>query len=252
VGSSDSGHLLGGDLGCLALAVCALGAAALLVPIGLATIGFAAILGLFSGFGGAPRLDSPEVRRIGAQYGALRTLESRPVEAWRDRPAVNQFDRRNYRSDQSWLTWRDAACSAAALAWLLDAYGQQLGSVDDAIALIGPGTGLSQTLGLLDARGPALAKALAGRGLKPRQPRSPSGQLRPLGSIGELQVWLDHGPLLMDGGRWFSQGHGFVGIGYDAGGVHIRDSSGWDNRYLSWSRLYGEVGFSGWVVGVVS
>ena len=35
-----------------------------------------------------------------------------------------------------------------------------------------------------------------------------------------------------------------------AGGVYIRDSSGWDIRYLSWSRLYGEVGFSGWVVGV--
>jgi HsdM N-terminal domain len=27
-------------------------------------------------------------------------------------------------------------------------------------------------------------------------------------------------------------------------------SSGWDTRYLTWSRLYGAVGFSGWVVGV--
>jgi hypothetical protein len=35
-------------------------------------------------------------------------------------------------------------------------------------------------------------------------------------------------------------------------GIHIRDSSGWGTRYLSWSRLYGEVGFSGWVVGVAA
>jgi hypothetical protein len=54
----------------------------------------------------------------------------------------------------------------------------------------------------------------------------------------------------MDGARWFGQGHWFVGIGYDASGIYIRNSSGWDDRYLSWSRPYGEVGFSGWVVGV--
>ncbi|HET6318576.1 MAG TPA: hypothetical protein VFG86_19145 [Chloroflexota bacterium] len=30
----------------------------------------------------------------------------------------------------------------------------------------------------------------------------------------------------------------------------LGESSGWDMRYLSWSRLYGEVGFSGCVVGV--
>jgi hypothetical protein len=71
-----------------------------------------------------------------------------------------------------------------------------------------------------------------------------------LGSIGELQAWLDKGPLLMDGARWFGEGHWFVGIGYDRDGVYIRDSSGYDTRYLSWARLYGEVGFSGWVVGV--
>jgi hypothetical protein len=29
----------------------------------------------------------------------------------------------------------------------------------------------------------------------------------------------------MDGGSWFDEGHWFVGIGYDAGGVHIRDST---------------------------
>jgi hypothetical protein len=56
----------------------------------------------------------------------------------------------------------------------------------------------------------------------------------------------------MDGARWFGEGHWFVGIGYDGSGVTIRDSSGWDTRYLSWSRLYGEVGFSGWVVGVAA
>jgi hypothetical protein len=54
----------------------------------------------------------------------------------------------------------------------------------------------------------------------------------------------------MDGATWFGEGHWFVGIGYDGSGIYIRDSSGWDTRYLSWSRLYGEVGFSSWVVGV--
>jgi len=48
----------------------------------------------------------------------------------------------------------------------------------------------------------------------------------------------------------FGEGHWFVGVGYDQNGVYIRDSSGWDTRYLTWGRLYGEVGFSGWVVGV--
>jgi hypothetical protein len=112
---------------------------------------------------------------------------------------------------------------------------------------VGPGSGISPSLGLLDARGPALARALAARGLQPRTP----GQ-RPLGSVAELEAWLNRGPLLMDGARWFGEGHWFVGIGYDTGGIFIRDSSGWDNRYLSWSRLYGEVGFSGWVVGIAS
>jgi len=176
------------------------------------------------------------------------TAAARGLSAgWADRGPLNQFARSNYRSDQSWLAWRNASCSAAALDWLLGAYGQQLGSLDDAIALVGPGTGISPNLGLLDARGTALARALTMRGLRPRTP----GQ-RPLGSIAELEAWLDQGPLLMDGGRWFGQGHWFVGIGYDAGGVYIRDSSGWDTRYLRWSRLYGEVGFSGWVVGVAA
>jgi hypothetical protein len=41
-----------------------------------------------------------------------------------------------------------------------------------------------------------------------------------------------------------------VGIGYDQNGVYVRDSSGWDTRYVTWTRLYGDVGFSGWVLGV--
>jgi hypothetical protein len=48
---------------------------------------------------------------------------------------------------------------------------------------------------------------------------------------------------------WSSR-HWFVAIGYAAGGIYIRDSSGWDNPYLTWPRLYGEVGFSGRVVCV--
>jgi hypothetical protein len=54
----------------------------------------------------------------------------------------------------------------------------------------------------------------------------------------------------MDGASWFGEGHWFVAVGYDQSGIYVRDSSGWDTRYLAWSRLYGEVGFSGWVVGV--
>jgi hypothetical protein len=108
--------------------------------------------------------------------------------------------------------------------WLLGAYGRLFGSLDDAIALIGAGTGISPSLGLLDARGPALVRAIAARGLQPRTPHQ-----RPLPSIGELKAWLDFGPLLMDGARWFGEGHWFVGIGYDGGGITIRDSSGRDN-----------------------
>jgi hypothetical protein len=87
--------------------------------------------------------------------------------------------------------------------------------------------------GLLDARGTALVRALAARGLQPRAPRGP------LSSAAELRVWLDEGPLLMDGARWFGQGHWLVAVGYDQAGI----SSGGDTRYLTWLRLYGEVGF---------
>jgi hypothetical protein len=104
------------------------------------------------------------------------------IDGWADRPPLSQFVRRNYRTDQSWLTWRKVDCSAAALDWFLGAYGQPLGTIDDAIALVGPNTGISTSLGLLDARGPALASALSARGFLPREPRDGAGRLRPLGS----------------------------------------------------------------------
>ena len=248
------------DLGRWALAACILAAVTLLVPIGLATVGFGAILA--AGGVATPTRSSPPIggqqpvdqmsprANLPPEAGVNTPIQSATVAAhglvpgWAARGPLNQYARSNYRSDQNWLVWRNADCSAAALDWLLGAYGQQLGGLDDAIALVGPGMGISPSLGLLDARGPALARALAARGLQPRTP----GQ-RPLGSIAELKAWLDQGPLLMDGARWFGEGHWFVGIGYDSGGIFIRDSSGWDTRYLSWARLYGEVGFSGWVVG---
>jgi hypothetical protein len=46
-----------------------------------------------------------------------------------------------------------ACCSAAALDWLLGAYGVRLGSIDRAIVLVGPNIGTSPSLGLLDATG---------------------------------------------------------------------------------------------------
>jgi hypothetical protein len=226
------------------------------LPISAAAVGFGGLLAMFGNVAphvAAPALPvqtaeelaaiTPDVVRIGASGGRL-------IDGWTNRAALNQYDQRNYRSASTWLTWRNADCSAAALDWLLGAYGQPVGAIDDAIALIGPNTGISTALGLLDARGAGLASALAHRGLQPRQPHDAAGRLRPLTSASELQAWLDQGPLLMGGDRWFGEGHWFAGIGYDRNGVYIRDSSGWDNRYLTWSRLYGEVGFNGWVVGV--
>ena len=256
---------MGGGLGRLALAACILAAVTLLVPIGLASVGFGAIVGVAGGLVAPsaaqttgqfpvsqtiPTIDVQPVQMGGARVQSVVAAARGLIAGWADRWPLNQYSRSNYRSDASWLEWRNADCLAAALDWVLGAYGQQLGSLDDAVALVGPGSGISASLGLLDARGPALARSLAARGLDAREPRASNGQLRPLGSIAELEAWLNQGPLLMDGARWFGEGHWFVGIGYDAGGVYIRDSSGWDTRYLSWSRLFGEVGFSGWVVGV--
>jgi hypothetical protein len=248
-------------MGRVTLAICIIAALALLVPFGLMSVGFGAILGAAAG-GRASSAAGTAGQLVVNQMISTTALQSLPggsaqvqsagtaarglISGWADRGPLNQYARSNYRSDQSWFAWRNADCSAAALAWLLGAYGQQLASLEDAIALLGPGTGISPSLGLLDARGPALARALSARDLHPRTP----GQ-RPLSSIAELEAWLKKGPLLMDGARWFGEGHWFVGIGYDAGGIFIRDSSGLDTRYLTWSRLYGEVGFSGWVVGVV-
>jgi hypothetical protein len=186
-----------------------------------------------------------EVIQLAARFGGIGAAGGGLIDGWADRPVINQYDRRNYRNDQTWLTWRAADCSAAALDWFLGAYGRTMGSLDDAISLVGPTTGISTTLGLLDARGTALSQALSRQGLKPRSPG-----VWPLGSTSELEAWLDQGPLMMDGARWFGVGHWFVAIGYDKNGIYIRDSSGWDTRYLTWARLYAEVGFSGWVVGV--
>src|SRR5215471_13986742 len=152
-----------------------------------------------------------DVIQIAARYGGIGAAGGALIDGWADRPALNQYDRRNYRTDQTWLAWRGADCSAAALDWFLGAYGQPVASIDDAIALLGPNTGISTTVGLLDARGLALAAALAERGLAPRQPRAGDGRLRSLGNTSELRTWLDRGPLLMDGASWFGEGHWFVG-----------------------------------------
>jgi hypothetical protein len=123
--------------------------------------------------------------QLAARFGEIGASGGGLIPGWIDRPPLNQYDRRHYRSDQS---WRDAACSAAALDWFLGAYGRTLGSLEDAIALIGPNTVISTRLGLLDVCGPALARALSSQGLRPRTP----GQT-PLGSVAELKAWLDQG-----------------------------------------------------------
>jgi hypothetical protein len=183
-----------------------------------------------------------QVLQKAAQYGGIGASGGGLVAGWATSPALDQYDRANYSSNDTWLEWRAADCSAAALDWLLAAYGVRLSSLDQAIALIGPGAGISTSLGLLDASGRPLARAIQTQGLVAR-----NGQVH---SIPELERWLYRGPLALDGARWFGVGHWFVAIGYDTGGIYTRDSSGQDTRYLSWSRLYGEVGFSGWVVGV--
>ncbi len=65
-----------------------------------------------------------EIVQLAARYGGIGASGGGLVDGWADRPPLNQYDSRNYRSDQSWLTWRDADCSAAALDWLLGAYGR--------------------------------------------------------------------------------------------------------------------------------
>lgn len=163
-----------------------------------------------------------------------------PAGAWVDGAPYNQYDPRSYRSSAVYATWHPAACSAAALAWLLRAYGHPVGALDDSIALLGPN--ISSAVGLMDHRGGALAAVLAHQGL--------NGWNVHLSSTAELQAALARGPLAMDGQRWFGVGHWFVAVSSDANGVHVRESSGHDVRYLTWAQLYGPVGWSGWAVGV--
>ena len=127
------------------------------------------LAGRYGGIGAAGgRLD----RRLGGPAA------TQPVRA----PTITEATKRG-------LTWRKVDCSAAALDWLLGAYGQPPGSIDDAIAIVGPNTGISTTLGLLDARGPALASALSARGLTPRQPRNAAGRPGPSSARAEIAGW---------------------------------------------------------------
>jgi hypothetical protein len=59
---------------------------------------------------------------------------------WASRGALNQYAQVNYRTEQSWLTWDNIDNSAAALDWLLGAYGRSASSIDDAIAVVGLAT----------------------------------------------------------------------------------------------------------------
>ena len=160
---------------------------------------------------------------------------------WLDGPPFNQFDPANWANRQNYLTWSAAACSAASLAWVLRAYGHPVASLDGAVSLIGPGTGISSTRGLLDYTGTPLVGALGRAGFNGWQAKM---------TIPQLRQRLQTGPVMLDGHAWFGEGHWFVAIGSDDGGVEIRDSSGNNVRYLTWTRLMGEVGWSGWGVGV--
>lgn len=189
----------------------------------------------------APAAGAPLAPAIGAGPGRANAL---PASALAALPTFNQYDAGNYASRAAWARWKDASCSAASLLWLLRAYGVPLQTIDQVVALIGDGTGISPALGLLDASGRPLARAISSLGLAPRNAnigRSPAA----------LQAWLDQGPLALDGAAWYGSGHWFVAYAYDAGGVFTRDSSGHDVRYLTWAQLYGApAGFSGNVVGI--
>ena len=49
-----------------------------------------------------------EVIQLAARYGGIGAAGGGLVDGWADRPPLNQYDRGNYRSDQSCLTWRNA------------------------------------------------------------------------------------------------------------------------------------------------
>ncbi len=64
-------------------------------------------------------------------------------------------------------------------------------------------------------------------GLRLAQHHAIPRQQRPLPPIAELRAWLQQGPLLMTAPAALMREHCVGGIGYDAGGIHIRDSSRW-------------------------
>ena len=45
-----------------------------------------------------------EIVQLAARYGGIGASGGGLIDGWADRPPLNQYDRRNYRSDQSWLT----------------------------------------------------------------------------------------------------------------------------------------------------
>jgi hypothetical protein len=96
-----------------------------------------------------------EVLQKADRYGGLGASGGGLVAGWANAPALNQYDQANYSSAVLWQQWRAAACSAAALDWLLGAYGVRLSGIDQAIALIGPNTGISPALGAAGRLRPA-------------------------------------------------------------------------------------------------
>ena len=53
-----------------------------------------------------------EVVQLAERYDGIGAAGGGLVSGSANRPPINQYDRRNYRSDQSWLTWRNVDCSA--------------------------------------------------------------------------------------------------------------------------------------------
>jgi hypothetical protein len=123
------------DLGRWAAAVCVLAAVLLLVPVGLATVGIGAILAVAggasthsaSGPGPAGIVGQERTEQAASVAGqqadpaAVGPLQSVVAAAdgllagWSAHGPLNQYAPANYRSDQTWLTWRNVDCSAAAL-----------------------------------------------------------------------------------------------------------------------------------------
>lgn len=171
-----------------------------------------------------------------------RAREASIPQPWHDLPAFNQYDRSNWGNPTNFAIWSPAACSAAALRWMLTAYGHPLPSIDEAVSLIGPFTGITPAQGLSDHTGPGLVAALGKAGFRGWNAR--------ITNDAELRQRIALGPLMMGGDAWFGVGHWFVGMGSDNGGIYIRESSGNNVTYLTWARLHGEVGWSGWVVGI--